>query len=411
MKLMPRLVWLAGAFLLLAPAPSRAAFHYAVIDEVMSGAGGDSHVQYVEIRTLLATQNSVCHSRLTVFKCSSAGGGSQVLIDDLGGAAANPCLADTAAGHRWIMASPSASAFLAKSGITPDFTWDDGVSGGIPTACGMICWGAPGAFGLSGPPEPPTWDATVPSNYVDCLAYGPYDGTAEPFGNAASMETPGGGTFSLTRTGDSGFSNTFHLACPTPTASGAGQTPGSFGPCTVPASTTTTVTTVTTTTSTSFPPGAGEPVAGTKLLLKDNPSKPAKRGLMLVAKDAATVADDPTQLGGSLRVFTAAGDAFDTTYLLPASHWKPIGKPSAPKGFKFVDAAGPIKSVIVKPGKLAKALGRGAALGHTLGANPDPVAVLLATGAKRECMSFGGGKFVAGKKYLATKDPAPAACP
>src|SRR4029077_19641956 len=130
-----------------------------------------------------------CHSRLTVFKCSSAGGGSQVLIDNLGGAAAtNPCIADTAAGHRWIMASPSASVFLAKAGITPDFTWDDGVTGGIPTSCGMICWGAP-SNGSPPPPQPPTWDATVPSNYIDCVAYGPYDGTAEPFGNAASTET------------------------------------------------------------------------------------------------------------------------------------------------------------------------------------------------------------------------------
>jgi len=131
---------------------------------------------------------------------------------------------------------------------------------------------------------------------------------------------------------------------------------------------------------------------------------------VLFAKDPAIVAGDPTQLGGSLRVFTAAGDGFDTTYPL-VGHWKPIGKPAAPKGYRFTDAAGPIKSVIVKPGKIAKAVGKGAGLGHTLGANPDPVTVLLATGTERDCMSFGGGKFVAGKKYLATHVPAPAACP
>ena len=31
-----------------------------------------------------------------------------------------------------------------NSGITPDFTWDNGVTGSIPTSCGMVCWGAPG---------------------------------------------------------------------------------------------------------------------------------------------------------------------------------------------------------------------------------------------------------------------------
>ena len=39
------------------------------------------------------------------------------------------------------------------------------------------------------------------------------------------------------------------------------------------------------------------------------------------------------------------------------------------------------------------------------------VTVLLAVGTQRDCMCFAGGKFVAGKKYLATNDPPPAACP
>ena len=129
---------------------------------------------------------------------------------------------------------------------------------------------------------------------------------------------------------------------------------------------------------------------------------------MLVAKDAGLAAGDPTQTGGSLRVSTSAGDAFGTSYPLPASRWKPIGKG---KGYRFKDPAGPIKSVVVKPGKVAKAIGKGSGLGHTLAANPDPVTVLLAVGTQRDCMSFAGGKFVAGKKYLATNDPPPAACP
>src|SRR6266403_797096 len=57
---------------LLVPAPVRAAFHIAVIDEVMSGVNNgtisNSNIQYVEIRQLFAGQDNVCHTRLTVFR-------------------------------------------------------------------------------------------------------------------------------------------------------------------------------------------------------------------------------------------------------------------------------------------------------------------------------------------------------
>ena len=53
----------------------------------------------------------------------------------------------------------------------------------------------------------------------------------------------------------------------------AAPTPARNGVCTT--TTTTAVTTTSTVTTTSFPPGSGQPVAGTKLLLKANPSKPA----------------------------------------------------------------------------------------------------------------------------------------
>src|SRR2546422_4028808 len=244
---------------LLVPAPVRAAFHIAVIDEVMSGVNNgtisNSNIQYVEIRQLFAGQDNVCHTRLTVFKCQADGGGFQVLINNLGGAAATqPCVPNGAAGARWIMASPDAATFLAASGITPDVTWNNGTTGNIPTACGMVCWGAPGSF--VPPTDPSTWMAGVPTNYVDFVAYGPYDGTGEPFGNPAATETPGGGVFSLTRTGDTMFSNNFHLACPSPTSNPA-QATGSFGPCT-PTTSSTTTTTHPTTTTTTTPPICGD---------------------------------------------------------------------------------------------------------------------------------------------------------
>ncbi|HUE30391.1 MAG TPA: hypothetical protein VMR79_05925, partial [Verrucomicrobiae bacterium] len=244
-----------------------------------------------------------------------------------------------------------------------------------------------------------TWDASVPDNYnPDCVAYGGYTGTLQTDDAAPSSLHAGNGTMSLQRMNDtSDDSLDFALATRTPTHNGV-----------CGATTTTVATTSTTVTTTSFPPGSGQPVAGTKLLLKANPSKPAKKALLLVAKDGGLVAGDPTQAGGSLSVSTSAGDGFNDSYPLPASRWKRIGKG---KGYRFKDPAGPITSVIVKPGKVAKAMGKGAGLRYTLAANPDPVTVLLAVGTERDCLSFPGGKFVAGKKYLATNDPAPAACP
>ena len=73
---------------------------------------------------------------------------------------------------------------------------------------------------------------------------------------------------------------------------------------------------------------------------------------------------------------------------------------------------GPVTAVLVKRGVLVKVVGKGAGLSHSLGGNPDPVAVVLQIGSRKYCTSFGGTvTFDAGKKYLANDAPAPGACP
>jgi len=70
-----------------------------------------------------------------------------------------------------------------------------------------------------------------------------------------------------------------------------------------------------------------------------------------------------------------------------------------------------VKSVLVKPGKLARVIGKGSSLGHTLAANPDPVSVVLELGAQAYCGRFGGStQFKVGTKYLAKRAGAPAKC-
>jgi hypothetical protein len=182
-----------------------------------------------------------------------------------------------------------------------------------------------------------------------------------------------------------------------------------------PTTTTTTLGGGSTTTTTL--PGSGELLTGKTLLLKDN-ANVAKRRLLLVSRDVsialgagAQTTDDPRATGASLRIFTSAGDAFDTTYDLPAPQWKPLSKKDPTKGWKFT-RGNTLKLAVVKRGKLMKLVGRGAALGHTLAANPDPVGVVLTLGTHRYCLQFGGTvKFDAGKKFLAKDAGAPAACP
>src|SRR5439155_16880637 len=77
-------MWIARALpvlvLVLLGTPSHALFHIADIDEVMSGAGGDAGVQYVEIHMLTASQNMVARTRLTYFGCDPGHTASVLLL-------------------------------------------------------------------------------------------------------------------------------------------------------------------------------------------------------------------------------------------------------------------------------------------------------------------------------------------
>jgi hypothetical protein len=185
-----------------------------------------------------------------------------------------------------------------------------------------------------------------------------------------------------------------------------------------PPTTTTTTVAVTTTTSSTSTTTTSLPllVSGKKLLLKDKEGKPNKRMVMLLSKDSGIAlgggngsADDPVQNGGALRIVSDAA-SFDTTYPLPSTRWKYVGKQGQGKGYKTTGGS-PIKQIMVKPGKLIQILGKGSGLGHSLGTDPDPVRVILSLGGQQYCMSFGGApKFTAGKKYLAKNAGAPASC-
>lgn len=224
---------------LLVARPAAAAFHFAVIDEVMSGAGGNAGVQYVEVRMLIPGQEFVTHARVTAFHCDATP--PTVLLTYPSNVTHNGM------DVRYVTAT---AAFALAAGVAPDYGT---LTAGIPVACGMVCFGAPPMGGFP-PTDPTTWDATNPNNYVDCVAYGGYNGTKPAGVSAVSPLPPGDGTHSLTRVGSSGNQAAdFALACPSPTVSGG--TTGGFGPCTPP-TTTTTVAGGSTTSTTVAPGGA-----------------------------------------------------------------------------------------------------------------------------------------------------------
>ncbi|HLY38946.1 MAG TPA: hypothetical protein VKU61_12970 [Candidatus Binatia bacterium] len=360
-----------------------------------------------------AGQNDVTGTRLSFFgfqngTCNDPGTGTNnTLFSGAAELLASDVPNGTAGGH-WIMATAGFAA--ANPGFSPDFIIDNG--GLAPVArypCGMVCWGKP-------------THPNAPAEYVDCVAYGGYLGTTALIppsisGTPTSLP-PGDATMSLTRVADTGNNlNDFMLASPTATNNagacvGAGCVVATTTTTTTPGATTTTTqgaTSTTTTTTTTFPPGTATPLAGTKLALKTNPKNAAKKSLAILLHGANIALGDPVgHGGGSVRVFTTSGDAFDDTYPLPASRWKSIAKG---KGFKYVDPSGPIRLVIVKQGKMVKVTGQGGGLMDTLAANPDPVRVLIAAGSEGYCAEFAGGHFAAGKKYIAANAPPPASCP
>jgi glucose/arabinose dehydrogenase len=162
--------------------------------------------------------------------------------------------------------------------------------------------------------------------------------------------------------------------------------------------------------------GGDQLLSGKTLLLKDDPSG-AKKKLSVKSATDTTLAlgglgDDPTSAGGTLRV---VGADFDNTYPLPHDLWRAIGDPAAGKGFQYKDksgSAGPITTAQVRKGRLVKASGKGAGLGHTLATDPSPVDILLTIGTRQYCLQFGGTeKFKAGKLLSAKSASAPSACP
>ena len=162
-----------------------------------------------------------------------------------------------------------------------------------------------------------------------------------------------------------------------------------------------------------------ELLTGKSLSLKANPARASRSKVSAKSKDARISLgwgngsqDDPCLYGGFARIASPAGDGFDTTFWLPPENWKYIGKPGQNRGYKYKDRDGAIMKVYVKPGKQITLKGKGAALGLSLGSDPDPVHVFVTIGERVHCASFGGVvRFRPDRMYKGKNAPAPNTMP
>ena len=169
--------------------PAHAAFHVMVVDEVMYGAGGDSDMQFVELKMQLGGQNFVSGTKLVFYNASGTQTSVFTLPSNVGnGANGSSILIGT-------------TQFAAASSVGVDFTMPANVNG----PDGKVCFTYPNETTL-----------------IDCVAYGSFSGGNAGFGNPASGLTSAGNS-SLKRVSDTNNNAAdFQLGAPSP-ANNSGQ--------------------------------------------------------------------------------------------------------------------------------------------------------------------------------------------
>jgi hypothetical protein len=113
---------------------------------------------------------------------------------------------------------------------------------------------------------------------------------------------------------------------------------------------------------------------GKRLLVKDTDGDASRRKLLLIVKGEVIASPapggvaDPTTAGAELRLLNP-GTAESAIFNLSAANWEGLGKPPGAKGYKYTDKTltdGPCKKVLIKSGKLLKAICQGSQIGFSL---------------------------------------------
>jgi hypothetical protein len=168
------------------------------------------------------------------------------------------------------------------------------------------------------------------------------------------------------------------------------------------------------------------------LLIADD-AVPARRRLLFIAKDRRittgvpdTAADprcaSPGGGGGRLQVFGTGLSLQSLDLALPCQHWGAIGSPEDQKGYVYKDRQqmdGPCKVVLVRKGKIARAVCNGRNPGQPFfydltAAGEGSVGLVLTVGSARQyCAELSGGTVVRddASRFIVRNAGAPASCP
>jgi hypothetical protein len=148
-------------------------------------------------------------------------------------------------------------------------------------------------------------------------------------------------------------------------------------------------------------PGGEYFLDGKKLLIRDKATDDTGRKIVLLSRDGGSIpspASSPITAGATLTLqnMGTTNDA-QTLTLDPGEFdgsvgWKALGNPAGPAGYKYLDktyANGACRLVLLKPGKLLKAVCKGSQIEYTLNENDQvSIAVKLSIGATDYCMMF-----------------------
>ena len=120
--------------------------------------------------------------------------------------------------------------------------------------------------------------------------------------------------------------------------------------------------------------------------------------------------DRPTIAGASLLVFNPTTGE-QATLDMPAAGWAQLAR-----GFRYSDprhARGPVTRALIKSHRLARVAATGSGIAFTLDeSHQGSLGAVLTTGGHRYCTLFGGIVRVdAPGRFVATRAPAPPACP
>ena len=114
----------------------------------------------------------------------------------------------------------------------------------------------------------------------------------------------------------------------------------------------------------------------------------------MVSKDPAITlgpAGNPTISGATVRLVNPA-TLEEVTLTLPATGWVGLGNPAGSRGYRYKDLAETCFVARIVPGKLLKAVCKGAGIGFTLGEPSQGFlnATFQSGNDPAHCMAFGG---------------------